>query len=138
MKKIYVDSDVILDLLLDREPFNDDIAEILENSLKNRIAVCVSSVTITNLNYIIGRIENRNSAAKKTSKILKLVKVENVGESTVSKSIASKFKDFEDGVQNFCAEESKHKVLITRNTKDYKESDLAIMSPREYLTRIKK
>ena len=138
MKKIYVDSDVILDLLLDREPFNDDIAEILENSLKNRIAVCVSSVTITNLNYIIGRIENRNSAAKKTSKILKLVKVENVGESTVSKSIASKFKDFEDGVQNFCAEGSKHKVLITRNTKDYKESDLAIMSPREYLTRIKK
>jgi predicted nucleic acid-binding protein len=134
MKKIFVDSDVILDLLIDSEPFNDDIAEILENSIRDRISVCVSSVTITNLNYIIGRIENRNSAAKKTAKILKLVKVENVGESTVNKSIASKFKDFEDGVQNFCAEESKHKILITRNTKDYKESDLAIMTPKEYLT----
>lgn len=137
MKKIFVDSDVILDLLIDREPYNDDIAEILENSIRDGIAVCVSSVTITNLNYIIGRIENRNSAAKKTSKILKLVKVENVGESTVNKSIASKFKDFEDGVQNFCAEESKHKILITRNTKDYKESDLAIMTPKEYLMRTK-
>jgi predicted nucleic acid-binding protein len=137
MKKIFVDSDVMLDLLLDREPFNDDIAEIFENSLKDSISVCVSSLTIVNLNYIIGRIENRNSAAKKTSKILKLVKVENVGETTVNKSIESKFKDFEDGVQNFCAEESKHKVLITRNTKDYKESDLAIMTPKEYLTRSK-
>jgi predicted nucleic acid-binding protein len=135
MKKIFVDSDVILDFLLDREPYSDDIAQILESSLKDRISVCVSSVTITNLNYIIGRIENKNSAAKKTAKILKLVRVENVGESTVNKSINSKFIDFEDGVQNYCAEESSHKILITRNTKDYKESDLAILTPREYLIR---
>ena len=135
MKKIFIDSDVILDLLLDRKPYSDDIAEIIEHSLKEKIIICVSSVTITNLNYIIARLENKNSSRKKTAMVLKLVKVENVGVSTVHKSMASKFSDFEDGVQNFCAEESKHQVLVTRNTKDYRESDLAIMTPREYLTR---
>ena len=50
MKKNFVDTDVMLDFLLDREPFSDDLAQILENSLKDRISVCVSSVTITNLN----------------------------------------------------------------------------------------
>jgi len=135
MKKIFVDSDVILDFLLNRQPFSDDIARVLENSLTDGTTICVSSVTITNLNYIIGRIENKNSAARKTAKILEIVKVENVGESTVKKSITSKFIDFEDGVQNYCAQESKHTIIITRNTKDYKESKLAIMTPREYLIR---
>lgn len=137
MKKIFLDSDVILDLLLDREPYNNDIAEIIESSIANKITLCISAVSITNLNYIIGRIENKNSADKKTAKILQIVRVESVTESAIKKSINSKFNDFEDGVQNFCAKESKHKIIITRNTKDYKESDLAIFTPKEYLSRIK-
>ena len=138
MKKIFLDSDVILDFLLDREPFNDDIAEIIENSITSKVSICVSTTTVTNLNYIIGRIEKKKSAKMKTKKILKLVTVENVGSTTVNKSIElSKFKDFEDGVQNFCAKESGHKIIITRNTKDYKSSELAIMTPNEYLSTLK-
>lgn len=136
MKKIFLDADVILDLLLDREPFNNDIAQI-ENSIASGITLCVSAVSITNLNYIIGRIENKNSADKKTAMILQIVRVESVTESAIKKSITSKFNDFEDGMQNFCAVESKHKIIITRNTKDYKESDLAIFTPKEYLSRVK-
>lgn len=137
MKKVFLDSDVILDLLLDREPFNADIAWIIESSIANRITLCISAVSVINLNDIIGRIENKNSADIKTAKILQLVNVEGVTESAIKKSIHSKFSDFEDGVQNFCAQEAKHKVIITRNTKDYKGSDLAIFTPKEYLARIK-
>lgn len=136
MKKIFIDSDVILDLLLDRKPFSNDVAEIFDHSDKNKITICVSAVSVTNLNYIIGKLENRISAGKKTAKILKLVKVESVRESAIKKSIESKFKDFEDGVQNFCAIEAKHKIIITRNTKDYKESIVAIFTPKEYLAGI--
>ncbi len=136
MKKVFVDSDVILDFLLDREPFINEITELIKGSVNNIISLYVSSITVTNLNYIIGRIENRRSADAKTKKILKLVKVENVGQTTIDKAIASKFKDFEDGVQNFCAEEANHKIIITRNTKDYKESKLAIMTPREFLASV--
>ena len=137
MKKIFLDSDVLLDLLLDREPFMDDIAEIIEASLSSNVKLCVSPITVTNINYIIGRLENQKTADTQTKKVLKIVNVENVGQSTINKASQSKFKDFEDAVQNYCAEESGHLVIVTRNTKDYKESDLSILTPKEYLAKMK-
>ncbi len=65
MKKIFLDSDVLLDLLLDREPFMDDIAKIIENALDSDLKLCVSPITIANINYIIGRLENERKADKK-------------------------------------------------------------------------
>ena len=135
MKKIFLDSDVLLDLLLDREPFMDDIAEIIETSLSTKVKLCVSPITITNINCIIERIENKRKADTQIKKILKIVTVEDVGQLIINK--ASKFKDFEDAVQNFCAEKSGHQILVTRNTKDYKESKLSILTPKEYLAKIK-
>lgn len=131
--KVFIDTDVILDFLLDRKPFSDQIGQLFQLSIDSDLKLCVSPTTITNINYIIGRIENKNQANLKTKKILKLVMVENVCQTTVNKAIQSKFKDFEDGVQNFCAIEANHNILITRNIKDYKESELAILSPTEYL-----
>jgi len=132
--KIFLDSDVILDFLLDRKPYSDDIAEIFERSLNSDLLLCVSPTTITNLNYIIGRLQNKKQAHLKTKKILELVKVETVCESTIIKAITSRFKDFEDAVQNFCAIESDHTIILTRNIKDYKESELGILSPSEYIS----
>ena len=137
MKKIFLDSDVLLDLLLDREPFMDDIAEIIEDSLSSDIKLCVSPITVTNINYIVGKLENQKKADTQRKKILKIVQVENVGQSIIRKASNSKFKDFEDAVQNYCAEESGHQIIITRNTKDYKESNLSILTPKEYLAKIK-
>ena len=137
MKKIFLDSDVLLDLLLDREPFIDDITEILEESLSSGIKLCVSPITVANINYIIGKLENQRKANTQRKKILKIVRVENVGQSIMDTASNSKFKDFEDAIQNYCAEESGHQIIITRNTKDYKESDLSILTPKEYLAKIR-
>lgn len=135
MKKVFMDTDVILDFLLNRDPYISEITEIIERSVLNEMTLCVSSLTISNLHYIISRIENKKSANNKIRKILKLLTVENVGQTTVIKAMESEFGDFEDGIQNYCAEEADHKVLITRNTKDYKKSSLAIMTPKEFLAR---
>ncbi|HHH52147.1 MAG TPA: PIN domain-containing protein [Bacteroidetes bacterium] len=136
MKKIFLDSDVLLDLLLAREPFIDDITRIVEGSLSSNIKLCVSSITVINIDYIIGRLETQNKAKTLRKKLLKIIYVENVGQSIISKASDSKFRDFEDAVQNYCAEESGHRIIITRNTKDYKESNLAIFTPKEYLAKI--
>ena len=136
MKKIFLDSDVLLDLLLDREPFMDDIADIIEASILSKTKLCISPISITNINYIIAKLENQRKADIQTKKILKIVDIENVGQKVIDKAANSNFKDFEDSVQNYCAEESGHEIIITRNTKDYKESNLSIMTPREYLAKI--
>ena len=134
--KIFLDSDVILDFLLDRQPFSDDIAQIIEHSLNSDLQLCVSPITITNLNYIIGRLQNKKQAHLKTKKILQLVNVEIVCESTIIKAVTSRFKDFEDAVQNFCAVESNHSIILTRNNKDYKESELGVLNPSEYVSQM--
>jgi predicted nucleic acid-binding protein len=137
MKKVFLDTNVLLDFLLDRAPFTDDIAQIIDQAIYNSIKLCVSSITITNINYIIGRSEGVKSANKKTKQILELVSVENVGDSIIRKASKSKFKDFEDGVQNFCASESQHKIIVTRNVKDFKQSKLSILTPKEFLAKMK-
>lgn len=132
---MFLDTNVILDLLLDREPFNEVIAEIFEIAGERSIQPYVSSLTIANVNYIIGRIEGVRKAKNKTKKLLQLVEVENVGKNAVMNSANSTFKDFEDGIQHFCAVESNHKIIVTRNTKDFKASELSILNPREYLAK---
>lgn len=138
MTKLYLDSDVLLDLLLDRKPFSEDINTLIENSIETDIKLCTSAISITNINYIIGRLEDKAKADLKTQEILQIVNIENLGQTVIDKAAKSKFKDFEDSVQNFCAVESKHEIIITRNTKDYKESELLVLTPSEYLEKIKK
>lgn len=136
MKKLFIDSDVLLDLLLDREPFSEDTATLIEKSIKSGVKLYSSLLGIANMHYIIGRLENKRKADLKILKILKIVSIENLGQSVIDKASKSKFKDFEDSIQNFCAVEAGHEIIITRNTKDYKESELSILTPREYLAKI--
>ena len=137
MNKLFIDSDVLLDLLLDREPFSEDIATLIEKSIESEVKLYTSLLSIANMHYIIGRLENKNKADKKIQKILKIVSIENLGQTVIDQASQSKFKDFEDSIQNFCAVESGHKIIITRNTKDYKESKLSILTPKEYLAKIR-
>jgi len=136
MKKLFIDSDVLLDLLLDRKPFSEDIATLIEKSIETEVKLCTSLLSIANMHYIIGRLENKKKADLKIQKVLKIVSIENLGQSVIDKASKSKFKDFEDSIQNFCAVEAEHEIIITRNTKDYKESELSILTPREYLAKI--
>ena len=87
---------------------------------------------MVNANYIIGREESNAKARTKTDILLKMVHVLNVGETTVRKAWDSNWKDFEDAVQNSCASEAKINILITRNVKDYRQSSLSIMTPKEF------
>ena len=132
MNKVFLDSDVLLDFLLNTEQANY-VATIIENSLQTNLQLFTSPVSITNIYYIVGRLENKNQANLKTNKLLQFLRVETIGQNVIDMVSKSKFKDFDDAVQNFCATLAGHQLLVTRNTKDFKHSDLAIMTPKEYL-----
>lgn len=136
MNKLFLDTDVLLDLLLDREPFAGDIHSLMERSLLSETRLCASPISITNINYLISKFENQRQADIKTQKILSIVSVENVGQEVITQASDSLFKDFEDGVQNYCAQAAGHRIIITRNTKDYQESNLSILTPKEYLAKL--
>lgn len=134
--KEFLDTNIILDFLLKWEPFVEETKDIFQFTSEKLFESYTSSTSITNIYYIISKIENKNKALEKTKGLLTIINVLNVGSTTISKAINSKFKDFEDGVQNFSALENEIQIIVTRNVKDFKESKLHILSPKEFINLI--
>ena len=135
MTKVFIDSDVVLDFLTKREPFQEAAMRIFEYANQGKLKLFVSSLAINNINYVISKLESAEKAKRQLMVLLELIEILPVGKSTVKKSLFSDFKDFEDGLQNFCAEEGKLTTIVTRNIKDYSSSNLVIQTPNEFLAR---
>jgi len=135
--KIFLDSDVLLDLLLGREPYLEDVKWILELSLSKKYKLYTSSLIIANIHYFISKVLTAAQATEKVNQLLTFLKILNVGEKEIKNSIGSKFKDFEDGVQNFCALNAEMEIIVTRNIKDFKQSKLSVLTPNEFLAKYK-
>jgi len=133
MTKVFIDSDVVLDFLTKREPFHEEAMRIFEYANRGKLKLFVSSLSVNNINYVVSKLDSAEKAKKKLIALLELIEILPVGKSAVKKSLFSDFRDFEDGLQNFCAEEEKLTSIVTRNTRDYSNSHLVIQTPKEFL-----
>jgi predicted nucleic acid-binding protein len=133
MEKVFVDTDIVLDLLSNREPFYSHSAHLFSEADKGKIRIHVSSLTFSNLNYILSRQYSVDKARKKLLKFKTLVTVLSVTDKVVELALSSDFKDFEDGLQYFTAIENNLKTLLTRNLKDYKTSEITVMTAEQFL-----
>jgi hypothetical protein len=94
----------------------------------------VSSLTFGNLYYVLRKIESYKKVISMLDSLSRLLAILKVDEQIIKSSINSGFADFEDSIQYFCARDSKKvDVIITRNTKDYKNSELPVMTPGDFL-----
>lgn len=135
MDNIFVDTDIIIDLLSSREPFYNAAALLFSAADKGKIKLYVSSLSFSNLNYILSKQYTPNEARKKLLKFKTLVSVLSVTDKVVELALSSDFKDFEDGLQYFTAIENNVKTLLTRNLKDYKAAKITVMTAEQYLKR---
>lgn len=133
MAKVFVDTDIILDLLAGREPYYQYAAKLFSMADSGKIEICVSSLTFSNLNYILSKQFSVAQARKKLLTFKTLVTVLSVNEKVVDLALNSDFKDFEDALQYFTATEFKVTTLLTRNLKDYKKAEIAVLSAEQYL-----
>jgi predicted nucleic acid-binding protein len=133
MDKVFVDTDIILDFLSIREPFYINAANLFSLADKGELQIFVSSLSFANLNYLLSKQYNTNEARKKLLKFKTLVSVLAVNEKTIELALASDFKDFEVGIQYFSAIRKGLKIILTRNLKDFKTADIAVMTAEEYL-----
>ncbi len=134
--KIFLDSDVIIDFLTGKEPFLNEIKIIIHKGIRKEFKLYTSALIIANVHYFIAKTENSKQAIYKIDKLTSFIKVLSVGEREILESIKSKFKDFEDCIQNTCATNNKMDVIVTRNIKDFKLSNLPILSPKELLVKL--
>lgn len=137
MNKIFVDSDVILDLLCKREPYYQDAAAVFTLCDKKQLNLYTTSLVFANVYYILRKIVGIENAKKLVKKIRLLVHVISVEEKEVDLALNSQFSDFEDALQYFTAAEHKIKIILTRNIKDYKGTAVSIQTPEQFIKMLK-
>jgi len=136
MSRIFLDTNVILDLLGERVPFFDSIAKIATLADLKKLTLIVSPLSFTTIDYVLNKYETSESVLNKLRKFKIICEVCEVNEETIDKALNSSFKDFEDAVQYFSALQSNCSIIITRNGKDFKNSTIPIMTAEEYLSSI--
>ncbi len=137
MTDIFIDTDVIIDFLIDRKPHSREGAIIFTLIEQKKLKGYVSSLTFSNLYYVLRKVESHNKVIAKLDSISRLLTILKVDQQTIKDAIASGFTDFEDSIQYNCAlDYKKIDVIITRNTKDFKTSEIPVMTPADYLKTI--
>ena len=133
MKKIFLDTNIILDFLGEREGFYEASAKIMTLADKKKIQVYTSPSSISNVFYVLTRYENSKIALEKIRKFKLLCSMSVMDDEVVEKAIHSNFKEFEDAMQYFSALASNCNIIITRNEKDFKNAMIPVMNAESYL-----
>lgn len=133
INKVFVDGDVILDLLLKRKDFYKEAAIFFTLIEQKKINGYTSPLVIANIYYIIARLESRESALEKTRLLRNLLGILNLNEEIIDIALMSPYRDFEDSIQYYCALTHNIKSIITRNTKHYPKGEINIFEPIDYI-----
>ena len=136
MNRIFLDTNVILDLLGERVPYFDPIAKVATLADQKKLTLIVSPLSFTTIEYVLNKYETSESVLNKLRKFKIICEVCEVNDETIDKALNSNFKDFEDAVQYFSALQSNSSIIMTRNGKDFKHSTIPIMTAEEYLSSI--
>jgi predicted nucleic acid-binding protein len=132
--KVFLDSDVILDLLTQREPHYQPSLNLFLMIQEKKILGYTSPVVIANIFYILNRQLNRDKAISSLIKIKALITILRCGDSEIELALLSDFKDFEDAIQYHTALAHEMDIILTRNVKDYKTANINVCTPIEYIS----
>lgn len=134
MKKVFADTNILIDLLSRREQFYEEAATLFSLADKKKIELAVSSLTIANTAYTLLRQMNSNKAKSILRKLRLIVKVLPLDDKIIGLALNDEtFTDFEDGLQYFIAIENGQELIITRNLKDFKNSKLPTMTAKQFI-----
>lgn len=135
MDKMLIDTDVLLDFFFDRKPFADSATEILNRCARKEIQGFTTPVIVSNVYYLLSKSAKHELIVEKLRQLLTIIGVVDMNRNVVLNALNSKFKDFEDALQNYAAvEHTEISMIVTRNIKDYKKSELAVVTPEMYVS----
>ena len=136
MTKLFLDTNIILDLLAERNPFYQPIAKLATLADQKKLIFCASPISFTTVDYVLTKFESAKSVISKLRKFKIICQVCEINEETVEKALNSDFHDFEDALQYFSAVQANCSIIITRNGKDFKNSTIPVMTAEEFLNSI--
>lgn len=138
MMRVLLDSDVILDLVLSRQPHFANALTIFHAIARKKFTAFVSAIAVLNVNYFAEKEHDRSFALIEIEKLLSLVSVSSVDGMMLKNSLSSPVTDYEDAVQCASAMAEGLDAIVTRNTKDFTNSPIPVYSPTEFLEVLQK
>lgn len=134
--RLFLDTNIMLDLLGERIPYYHSIAKLATLADNGEIELAVSALSFATVNYFLSKYEGNRKAIEKLRKFKIISQLISVDELMIEKGLNSNFADFEDALQYLCALKGECRIILTRNPKDFKESELPIMTADEYLASV--
>ena len=123
--------------MIAREPFVLDAARIFSLAEKKEISICTTGLVFSNAYYILRKLGPHKKVTEKLNQLSKFVDIIGLSKDAVKNALESEFSDFEDALQHYAALSENATVIVTRNIKDYKHSELAVLTPDQYLKSLK-
>lgn len=130
---ILFDTNILLDVFLERKPFFENSAYLVDLAEKRSISGWMGATTITTLHYLLAKELNKNKADAIIQSLFKIFNVSSVNRTVLETAFEIDFKDYEDAVLHQSAFHSNLDGILTRNKKDFKKSTLSIYTPAELI-----
>ena len=138
MKRIFLDTNIVLDILAHRMPYYTEAAKLFSLADKKKIKLSVSALCLADSNYILSKQLPVTEVRKVLRRFKVLVNVLPLDDKVSDLALNSEFNDFEDAIQHFTAIENGQDLIITRNLQDFKESKIPVMTAGEFIKALKK
>lgn len=138
MKSALLDTNIILDLIGRRMPFYPAAARLFSLGERQKVQLCISSLSIANISYILRKEFDRDGLRQVLSNFALIVDILDLSGKIINLALADQgFNDFEDTIQFYTARENRVDVIISRNQKDFKASDIPVMNCEQFISSIK-
>jgi predicted nucleic acid-binding protein len=131
--KLFLDINVILDVLAKREPWFGDSAAVLSLLETDEFDGIVAAHSVTTLFYLASKHLGQRRATARLLDLMKLVSVSPLDQDTILKGIALGWSDFEDALQMLCADTAGADYLVTRNPQDFESDSIPVVTPAQLL-----
>jgi len=129
--KILFDTNIILDVLLDRKPFSREASFLLSRVERSEISGYLCATTVTTIHYLVSKALGSQAAMRHIQSLLALFIIAPVTHQVLEKAAMLNFRDFEDAVLHEAARQAGIESIVTRNTVDFKKSTLPVFAPAD-------
>ena len=132
--KILIDTNVLLDYLLTREPFYEDAREIMLACTEGKVKGCIAAHSISNIFFILRKDYNVKERREVLLNLCSIFDIEGIDQNKLLAGLQNEdFSDFEDCLQMECAKAYGAEYIVTRNVADYSTSEVKAILPKDYL-----
>lgn len=133
MKNIFIDTNILLDVIRYREGFYEDASKVWADCESHKVRGFISAISLNNVYYIVRKLVPQDTALTYIRLMLNVFSIVPLDETILRLSVDFPHKDFEDAIQTFSAVQAKAECIVTRDRSHFSNNYMPVVSPAEYV-----